>query len=122
MQFLWARIHQAELMRPIIELSLFPSRQHQFSQAPAKGQLPAGDGHGKDGPAFRLVTPPLRGALAFRAWNGCLPKQFGHVLGRAYLADRHAEELVARVAILPDGGIVDVKEGQGFPVENPHWI
>ena len=42
------------------------------------------------------------------------------ILVRPQVGDRHRLELLAAVAVMRDGGLVDRKEPQAHPVDNPH--
>jgi len=49
-----------------------------------------------------------------------LAQQLWQVLNRTDVAQRHVQELLARIAIVLNCGIVHVKKGKRFPVEDPH--
>ncbi len=46
----------------------------------------------------------------------------GHWIDGVDVRNAHVQELVARVAILGDRGVVDLQEGQGLPVIDPHRL
>jgi hypothetical protein len=50
------------------------------------------------------------------------PKEPIDLLGRPDLLDGHREELLARVAVLLDGGVVHGDEAQRVDVEEPHGV
>jgi hypothetical protein len=51
-----------------------------------------------------------------------LPEQFRYVRLKTDLESRHIQELLPGIAILLDGGIVDIKEGVAYSVGNPHGM
>src|SRR3954466_6401884 len=67
-------------------------------------------GVGSPGPprAGTSARPSAAGPAA----GGYVAQHLGDVLRRADVADRHPEELLARIAVAADRGVVDVEEGQ----------
>jgi hypothetical protein len=69
-----------------------------------------------------VLDPVLPGARDRRAGTLVLDarQQLFDVLGRADVGDRHREELVAAVAVVAHGGVVDGEEAQRLRVVDPH--
>src|SRR6267378_8718318 len=66
--------------------------------------------------------PPRTGSIKAWAFGFVQLKKFGNVFWRSYLLDRHGEELVARVAVLGDGRIVDIEKRKRVHVVQPHRL
>jgi len=90
--------------------------------AAMKGQLPARNRSREDDPVLSLVAPLLCCAWALRSRIERLPEQFWYVRLRTDLDSRHVQELLPGIAILLDGGIIDIKEGVAYSVGNPHGM
>jgi hypothetical protein len=101
-------------------LDIVTSSQDEFGGMSPKSQLPACDHYREDDSIFRLVPPCFCRALASRSRMWRLPQHFRDIPRRPDVEDIHAEQLQPGITILSDGGIVYLKEGKGFPVENPH--
>src|ERR1700681_3722695 len=87
-----------------------------------KGQLPACDRNREDGPVLSLVAPLLCRAWALRSRIERLPEQFGYVDCGTDLESRQLQELLPGITIVLHRGIIDVKEGVGYPVDDPHGM
>lgn len=72
---------------------------------------------------FALVQPDIRQRVA-AGIVGDRFEQAGHFILRTNILDGHGEEFVTGIAVLLDGSIVDIEEGEGFHVGNPHglWV
>ena len=89
-------------------------------------RLPVGEDEGvrhdlhlDEGAVLRPVAPDPR--LVEPLAHPCdVLQQRRDVLGRADVLDGHPQELLAGVAVPPDGGVVDRQEGEGFQVVDPH--
>ena len=102
---------------------VFSSSQDQPGGTPEASQLPACDRYRKDDSVLRLMMPLLRCILGSLQERVSRPlQQLRYVRGRANVQDCHAEEPLPGIAILPNGGIVDVNKRQGLPVVNPHGM
>ena len=66
------------------------------------------------------MAPGPRRRIARAAAGGNVPEQRRDVLRRADVADRHPQELLARVAVVADRGVVDREEGERLGVVDPH--
>ena len=73
--------------------------------------------------AVRLAVPPDVGGRRGAFGEPVQPLvESRSLLGRADVEDRHAQELVARVAVPLHGGVVDGEEAQGLRIEDPHRL
>jgi hypothetical protein len=101
----------------------FPTGKDEFGMAAMKSQIPACDRSREDGSVLSLVAPLLCCAWASQSRIERLSEQLWYVRGRTDVENRHAQELLPGIAILLlYCGIIDVKEGLGYPVENPHGL
>jgi hypothetical protein len=73
----------------------------------------------------RAVAPAVTpvAALPGGSWKGEeMGLQRGDVLGRADVADGHAEELLPAVPVVRHRGVVDRQEGKRLGIEHPHRL
>ncbi len=91
---------------------------HQSRRAPGERDLRVSDLDFELRAVF-LPVPP--GAPPDRAapLRGELRQQFGPFLGGTNIEDRHPQELLARVAVERDGGLVDLQKREGGGIEDP---
>src|SRR5262249_18215268 len=95
--------------------------RHVGGEEDAGTIVPEADGRGRqlhlEGRLVLRVVPPhpkLALQVALRTGLEVLD-----LAGREEIADGHGEELVARVAVVQDGGVVDGQDGQRLHVEDP---
>lgn len=69
-----------------------------------------------------LVAPLFFCVWASRSRIERLPGQFWYVRLGTDLESRHVQELLPGVAILLHDGMIDVKEGVAYAVDNPHGM
>ena len=88
------------------QLAFTASGKDKFGRASAKSKYPTRDHYGNKGPLLSSVAPRFCCACPSWSWSWCLSEQLRYAFRRANV----------------DCGIVYVKEGKGFTVENPHGM
>ena len=101
---------------------VFSSGKDEFGLAATKSQLlPACDRNLEDASVLSMMDIPL-----CRAWS--LQSRIGRSSAQPWLVfgteveSRHGQELLPGIAILPQCGVIDVKEPTCPSVGNPHGV
>ena len=95
-------------------------REHERRPAALHDHPAGGDLDVDHRAVLGLVTPHARHRRARPAAVAEVGEQRFDVLSWPDVLDRHAQELLARVAVVPDRGLVDGQEAQRLGVVDPH--
>jgi hypothetical protein len=88
---------------------------------PAKSQIVRIDLDLNDPTVFEPV-PPFASMPQSIARFGYLLEKSGYLLLRSNVGKQQLQEFIARITVVPHGGIVDLKQLKGFQVVDPHRL
>jgi hypothetical protein len=128
---------QDDAVRVLDEIAIVQlTRQQRLFGAPALGDVVGQNEFGRSAPIGERVRnefhidqravlrqmPPEAGVVDPLVHGDDVLQQQRNVLARPDVHDRHAQELVARVPVASDGGVVDGQESQSLQVVHPHRV
>ena len=96
-------------------------RHHQAGGGVAELYGMGGDFHEEDGAVLGAVAPRTVGVQG-GCGNPRVLEQLGDILRGPYVAQGHAQEFLARVAVAGDGRVIDGQKGEGRAVVHPHGL